>query len=233
MELRVPILISLVLLLASSAAAQTASQRANGFEISGMVQMGIPQNEFGEAFNGTPSGIAGSISLPMGKSQILRFGAEYAWRSMGKTSSEIEIDKPVDILIGDMEVSSETRSGHAFMRLSPSRGAIRPYFDLMFGITSYTTDTEVTVEEVDGIIVTTTERLAGKTTNTYGFAGGIAFSLSDNLFFDVKLQSIRGGAVEYADHDEVEINTNGDIIIDFKETSTDLLIPQVGLSIFF
>jgi len=225
--------ICLLVLLNCGLQAQSGSH-ANGVQITGMAQLGLPQNDFAEAYTGNPSGFAGSIMFPVGKAKMLHFGGEYGWSSMGKEKTQVEIVKaPEEILAGDMSVSSDVKSYHANMRFSPLKGPFRVYFDLLFGMKVYSTDTEIVFEEANGSEVQTTSNLNNENTNFVGFAGGMMLAVSRNFFIDAKLQSLQGGEVKYVDQSNLGIAVNGDVDYSLKTTATDLLVPQVGLSIVF
>ncbi len=225
--------ICLIVLVSHGLQAQSGSH-ANGVQITGMAQLGLPQNDFAEAYAGDLSGFAGSIMFPVGKAKMLHFGGEYGWNSMGKEKTQVEIVKaPEEILAGDMSVSSDVKSYHANMRFSPLKGPIRLYFDLLFGMKVYSTDTEIVFEEANGSEVQTTSSLNNENTNFVGFAGGMMLAVSRNFFIDAKLQSLQGGEVKYVDQNNLGIAANGDVEYVLKTTATDLLVPQVGLSIVF
>lgn len=226
-------LICLIAILSQGLHAQSRDY-GTGVQITGMAQLGIPQNEFAEAYAGNLSGIAGSIMIPVGKAKMLHFGGEYGWNSMGKEKSQVEVTESLDrILAGDMTVSSDVRSYHANMRFSPLKGPIRIYFDLLFGMKFYNTDTEIVIEEADGTEIQTTNSISNENTNFAGFAGGLMLGLSKNFFIDAKLQSLQGGEVKYVDQSSLGISENGEVDYELKTTPTDLLVPQVGLSIVF
>lgn len=211
-----------------------SSDFADGVQLTGMVQIGLPQNEFAEAYSGNPTGIGASIMVPVGKSKMIHFGGEYGWNSMGKEKSQVELIKsPEEVLSGDMTVSSDVNSYHANIRFSPLKGPFRIYFDLLFGMKFYSTDTEIIVEQANGSEIQTTNSISSENTNFAGFAGGLMLALSRNFFIDAKLQSLQGGEVKYVDHSTLEINSMGDIDFEVKSTPTDLIMPQVGLSIVF
>ena len=207
---------------------------ANGFQLSGHVQLGLPQNEFSEVFNGYPSGAAASASIPLGRSGLFRLGAEFAWNSMGREKSAVELFNDAQgIIAGDMAVSSDVHSYHGFLRFSPFEGGFRPYFDVFAGWRTYTTDTEISYEEVDGTVISTTEEFSRDATNSYGYAAGLMIGLSRNLFFDAKVQVLRGGEVNYVDQSTLIIDAAAEINYDIRITETDMLVPQLGISLVF
>lgn len=207
---------------------------ANGLQMSGHVQLGLPQNEFRKVFEGYPSGAAASLSVPLGRSGIFRLGGEFAWNSLGQEKTAVELlDDAQGILAGDMGVSTDSRAYHGFLRFSPFDGGFRPYFDVFAGWRTYTTDTEISYEQNDGSVISTTEEFSRDGTNSYGYGAGILFAVSRNIFIDTKLQILRGGEVRYVDQSSLEIDTNAEIDYQIRITETDMIIPQVGISIIF
>lgn len=109
--------------------AQRESNRRDyntGFQITGQVQLALPQNEFAEAFNGYPGGVGASLMIPLGRLKFFHVGAEYAWNSMGKKKSTVELyDDAQNLYLGDIEVGSDVRSYHFTTRFSPLKGRDR------------------------------------------------------------------------------------------------------------
>jgi len=212
------------------------SDYASGFQLGVDVQLGVPRNEFAEVFNGYPVGIAAIASLPVGKSGLFRFGGEFAYASMGEKTQVVElVDQALGTLRGDLELSSRIQSYHVFFRLAPFDGAIRPYADVFFGMKIYSTTTDLLFES-GGNDYRGSFPIDRDYTNSYGAAGGILLALGEHVFLDAKLQMIRGGEIEYVDLESVtlaDVDAVNDLNFSLETTSTDMLIPQVGLSIFF
>lgn len=228
-----------LLLIALMMSTLLAAQRerpdfADGFQLTGMGQFVMPQNAFAEAYPGNPTGLAASMAFPVGKHKLLYFGGEYAWTSMARERTQISLDKqPEGILVGDMTVSSEIRSYHANMRFSPLKGSVRLYFDVLFGMRVFSSDTEILVEELDGTTVETREELSNESTNSLGISGGLMMALGRNLFLDARLQSFQVGEVRFVDPDSIAITTQGEVEYTLSDATADMLVPQVGLSVVF
>lgn len=207
---------------------------ATGIQMTGQVQLGLPQNEFAEVFNGYPTGAGVSLMLPFGKVGLFQLGGEYAWNSMGEEKSLVDLyNDAQDLVSGDLTVSSDVRSYHGLLRFSPFSGGIRPYFDVYAGYRSYSTDSEIMVEDNDGTVHTTSHSVSRDGTMSYGYGGGLMLALGKHVFIDGKVQVLRGGTVTYVDQGTLVIDTQGEIDYSLRTTETDLIIPQVGLSIVF
>jgi hypothetical protein len=57
--------------------------------------------------------------------------------------------------------------------------------------------------------------------------------LSRSFFVDAKVQVVRGGNVTYVDQSTLIVDTDGDINFSLETTPTDIIIPQVGISLVF
>ena len=205
-----------------------------GVQISGHVQLALPQSEFAEIYNGYPAGFAASLMLPMGRSGILRMGGEFAWNSMGTEKTLVElVDDAQNVIVGDMNVGTDQRSYHFITRFSPFTGAVRPYLDGFVGVRTYTTDTEIVATEDDGSYTSTTYSLSRDGVMSYGYAGGLMLGLGRSFFIDAKVQVVRGGNVTYVDQSTLVVDTDGDINFSLETTPTDIIIPQVGISLVF
>ena len=217
--------------------AQINSERSgfnDGVQLTGQVQLALPQNEFAQAFNGYPAGFGASLLIPLGKTGVLRFGPEYAWNSMGSEKTAVELfDDAQNVYQGDMNIGTDVRSYHIIARLSPFRGGFRPYFDAFLGWKTFSTDSEVVVEENDGTITTTSYSLSRDASMSYGYAGGLMIALGRSIFIDGKVQVVRGGNVTYIDQSTLIIDGDGDINYSLETSPTDVIIPQIGLSIVF
>ncbi|NNC82533.1 MAG: hypothetical protein HKN79_03070 [Flavobacteriales bacterium] len=221
-----------LLTLALSLTAQI--DRANGLQLTGQVQMGLPQNEFSEVFNGYPSGLNACVTLPVGKTKLLRFGGEYGWNSMGSEKTLVELrDEAEQVYNGEMDFSSEIRKYHAMIRLAPFRGGIRPYLEAFFGVTVYQTESELSYESADGTYVTETRPKHNEGVNSYGYGGGLMLGISKHLYLDGKVQVLRGGEVRLVDLDSLTVDSQGGIDYNIQESNMHMIVPQVGLSLVF
>lgn len=215
---------------------QLEAQRdfANGLQLTGQVQMGLPQNDFEQVFNGYPSGIGAGLTIPVGKTQLLRFGAEYGWNSLGREKTLVElIDEAEDVIAGEMDFSSEIRKYHAIVRLSPFKGGFRPYFEVFMGVTNYRTETELGYETEDGVFISERRPTHNEIVNSYGYGGGFMLGLGRHFFFDAKVQVLRGNEVRLVDNQTLTVDVDGSINYNLEPTPMDMVVPQVGLSIVF
>jgi hypothetical protein len=217
--------------------AQRESNRRDyntGFQITGQVQLALPQNEFAEAFNGYPGGVGASLMIPLGRLKFFHVGAEYAWNSMGKKKSTVELyDDAQNLYLGDIEVGSDVRSYHFTTRFSPLKGSVRPYLDAFMGWRTYSTDSEIMVDDNDGSVTTIAYSLNRDASMSYGYSGGLMIALGRAIFLDGKVQVIRGGNVSYIDQSSLMIDTEGHIDYSLEISPTDMIVPQIGISIVF
>ncbi len=206
-----------------------------GLQLTGVVQMGLPQNEFTEVFSSHPTGLGAGVTLPMGKSGLFRFGVDVSWTSMGREKTLVELaGEAQEIFSGEAYLKSDLNNYHVVMRFSPFKGAIRPYFDGFFGMRSYETSTELTYETLGNMVVSEEYSPSGKEwTNSYGYAAGLMLALGRNVFIDGRVQILRGGEIDYVDQESLSVNVNGDINYNLEVTQADMIVPQVGLSIVF
>jgi opacity protein-like surface antigen len=233
---RTVIIFSAVLCMISiqSLAQNSSGNYASGINVSGHVQLGLPQNEFKEILNGYPAGAGVSFSTPMGSTGLLRLGGEFAWNTLGDEKTLVELyDDASNILGGDMTSTTNVRNYLGYVRVMPFKGRVRPYGDVILGLRSYKSEANIEVDNVNGNYSSTNIDLIKELKSTYGYALGLNFALGNNVFLDSKVQILRGGKVTYVDQESLEIDVNGDINYSLQVSDTDIVIPQVGLSVYF
>lgn len=238
--MRFPIRFALLAVLVLLAFAPTQAQIANG---SVTAVLAIPQGEFADRIDGVGFGLAGEFvahipNTPVGlglSGTFLTYGREtIRERFGGGALGRVEVD---------VVTSNNIALGHVLLRLQPPSGAFRPYADALVGVGYLFTESRI--EDVDF----NDDRDIASSTNfddatfSYGIGGGVmaqVYSGQSNgtgraftVSIDARLRYIFGGEADYLREGGISTDRDGDLVFDVTRSSTDLLLPQLGVSIRF
>ncbi|MBC7187715.1 MAG: hypothetical protein H5U38_11845, partial [Calditrichaeota bacterium] len=231
----------LVLIALGSSAAQT------NFQGSGNILLGFPQGKFKEnaASLGGAAGFDFAYSpatTPFGVGAAVGFiiyGSETR-REIVKTSTA---DFPVDVTTTNAIIQA-----HLIARVQHKNGPVRPYLEAAFGLNHLTTDTSI--REVDGWHsdgddgeISTNNM--GDTAVSYGGGAGIMVKVHEgqkvsksgkpgiwNLLVDTRVRYLVGGDARYLKKGSIK-RVDDKLVYDIKESATDLLTVQLGVTVEF
>ena len=68
---------------------------------------------------------------------------------------------------------------------------------------------------------------------SYGWGAGAMLSLKRNLMFDMGFQKLKGGNVTMIDQNSIQINPDGSTHFEFFQSTTNVVVPRVGLTLAF
>ncbi|MFI5221258.1 MAG: hypothetical protein ACHQK8_02950 [Bacteroidia bacterium] len=128
-------------------------------------------------------------------------------------------------------------------RISFFNGLIVPFFEgtaggrLFSGVNKVTVETQLKsgYSKPNFQSVSTEDRtsLASSLVGTYGYGGGLAIG-STNVRFEMKLMYVYGTTATYVDKASITIDPVSNLVsYQTKTSTTDMLIPQIGLTILF
>lgn len=192
-----------------------------------------PQGAFDRNYDGIPAGINGQFMINMGNAPI-DFGGGFAWFSRGGTSSDIDIYEGTDAdgddyyVEGTMDVNSNIYAYDAIARFRPFNGIIQPYGDAIAGFQTYSTKTKITA--IDGNTEDIVDRAHRDFAVSFGWAAGLKVKISPSIAVEGRFSNIIGSEVKFVDRESVEINADGDLFFDQKNSSTSHYLYQVGVS---
>jgi len=204
------------------------------------VSLGIvvmePQGVFEKQYTGTPAGINGQFLINMGNAPF-DFGGGFTWFSRGGTSNDISIYEGTDIdgddyyVEGTIDVNSNIYSYDAIARFRPFNGRVQPYGDAIAGFQTYSTKT--TISAIDGNTEEVVDRAHRDFAVSFGWAAGLKVKLSNDLAIEGRFSNIVGSEVKFVDRESIEINDNGNILFEQRNSTTNHLLYQVGVSLTF
>ena len=230
------ILISLFLLPINGNAQYVGGEFGVNFAI------GSPQGEFSE--NVENLGIGGSFyggyNLPKSPFMI---GIDIGYLRYG-TESRLE---PFSHTIPDATVRVENTNNilltHLFIRVQPDMGSVKPYLGGLLGFKRLYTKTKIENDASDD------EPIAESTNSSdyalsYGIGGGLKIkvfekSSSDeeenrlSVFIDLGVKYLLGNEAEYLKKGSIIRTSTGEVFYDFRQSKTDLLLFNVGVSLLF
>ena len=224
----------LALLAPTSARAQYGSGGAN-------LVLAIPQGAFADRIDGVGYGLAGEVlyhvpNTPVGfglSGTFIVYGQETIRERFGSGAlGRVEVD---------VVTTNNIALGHALLRLQPPTGAFRPYADALVGFSYLFTESRI--EDVDFA----DDRDIASSTNfddgafSYGIGGGVMAQVyrghSDgrafSVFVDARVRYLFGGEAEYLREGSISTDDNDNLIFDVTRSRTDLLLPQLGVTVRF
>ena len=172
---------------------------------------------------------------------ILSVGASIGYYIYGYQSRF----EPLSTTIPDMMVKVSTTNavvtGHAYLRLQPLRGPLRPYLDCLLGFQHLTTDTRVRMSYNydDGY---PRSNQWNDTVLSYGFGGGLMIALTRQraysapgrfrIALDMGFKYLRGGVAEYLTEGAIEI-IEDEVFYYVSESRTDIVTARLGVIFSF
>lgn len=205
--------------------------------------LGIPLNTFNENVDGIAFGFGGSFLVrtnPKSSVPVLA-GISGRYNNYDRESQNQLIIVDGGTVDGRIITRNSIFMGHGILRiLPPVNFPIQPYFDGLFGIKNLFTKTSLEESLEFGeseVIESYIEQ--GDWALSYGGALGaqILITGQDNFYmlFDLRCAYLRGDAADYLvriDDPNIQIVDTIDAFEE-KNSSTDMLIPQIGFSFVF
>ena len=214
-----------------------------GGEVGVNFAIGSPQGEFSENVEnlGLGGSFYGGYNLPKSPFMI---GVDIGYLRYGK-ESRLE---PFSLTIPDVTVRVENTNNilltHLFIRVQPDLGSVKPYLDGLVGLKRLYTKTKIESDEFDD-----DEPIAESTNSSdyalsYGIGGGLKIKVFEKsvsaeksgsvaIYIDLGVRYLLGGEAEYLKKGSITRTTTGDVIYDFRQSKTDLLLFNIGVSLLF
>ena len=224
----------LALLLPASAHAQ---QGSGGVDL----VLAIPQGAFADRLDGVGFGLGGEILYHVPNTPVA-FGLAGTFIVYGQETIRERFGSGA---LGRVEVDVVTTNnialGHLLLRLQPPKGPFRPYADALVGFNYLFTESRI--EDVDF----NDDRDIASSTNfddgafSYGIGGGVMAQVyrgrsdgrSFGVFVDASVRYLFGGEADYLREGGIDTDNNGNLTFDVTRSRTDLLLPQLGVTVRF
>jgi opacity protein-like surface antigen len=256
--------LALLIILLTFASERTFAQTHCGVSFT----LGFPYNDFRQNTDAVGAGLNINALFPIFKNSPLFVGFDFGYQVYGYRSYRRNLDAQIVAngqVIGTIPMNfkiSNTNNllnGHLVMRLKAPLKYVQPYVDGLVGFKNLYTRT--TIEDLTNNSYynnnnnnnnTNESNIINSRTNladwafSYGYGGGLMFSLSENVSLDAKVIFLQGGEARYFDK---ESTANWDIrfvqgnsgtlepvnaaVMGIKYSRTDMIFGQIGLTFHF
>jgi hypothetical protein len=213
---------------------------AEKFDASLRFALGFPQGEFRDSLDRTGLGMDMSFAY-LWPGTSVSTGVSFGFLIMGSESRDEPLSPTIPDLVVRVTTTNAILLSHAFIRLQPRSGAVRPYVEGLAGLHYLFTTTSLRGGDDGGEALSSTnfDDLAF----SYGLGGGAKLALLRierrerpdrimTLDLDVGLRWLRGGQADYLKKGSVH-RENGVVTYDVSTSRTDLCQAGVGLSFSF
>jgi hypothetical protein len=228
---------SLIVLLFLSRASASAQER---FQAGGHFMLGFPQGEFKENVDHTGLGGDFYFAYHFPKS-IISAGISFGFLIYGSETREEPLSPNIPELIVDVTTTNSILLCHAFIRVQPHEGLVRPYVDGLVGLNYLTTDTSIGNNGSGGSHISSNNY--NDLAFSYGVGGGAMASLLQvrrkdsgrrlfSIDLDVGARYLQGGEAEYLKKGSVH-REGGVVIYDVYRSKTNLLKAYIGVTFSF
>lgn len=224
-----------VILFAALIVVAASPLSAQHFAAGGHFTVGVPQGEFSEGLDGALGfGISGHF-LYYVPNTPLAVGFDAGFLIYGQERSQL--NHP---LINNVDVITTNNYAHTHfvMRAEVPAGAFRPYVDGLVGLSYLFTSSRLEHDYTGEDLPSTTNHF--DITFSYGGSAGFLLQLTEwtaqdgslgRLFLDMKVRYLFGGEAEYLRRGTVYEFLDG--VLPPERSKTNILLPQIGISVQF
>lgn len=198
--------------------------------LSGGLFIGEPINDFDRNFGRELIGVGGNFSVPMRRLPF-ESGMAFNWATMGGDDDIVALDSSFSASEGELQVKANMYAVHASIRLNPLKGGVNPYVEALGGFRTFSTRTKVKIEDVTGSVIN--ERLERDFTWSYGWAAGLMYTVTSNVYVEGRFENLRGGKVSYVDANSIEISPNGLVTYESLTSRSDMFNIVLGFGFKF
>lgn len=204
--------------------------------------IGTPMGEFQEvAGDVIPWGYGINAAFRVGRRSPIFAGFDVGYMGMGRT-----VDAFTGFAGSTSRIVRRNRivTGHALLRLQPRiGGAVRPYFDGMFGLKYFRTATEIENTNNNNWWNTNNPNRSNIVTVpnhedvalSYGGGIGLNITLGENVWIDLRTVYLPGTVASYVKRGDVfpDPNDPARTIVIKSRSATDMLNHQIGITFSF
>ena len=224
---------TITLLLSALLIAPFATAQQNGYEgnLGGTIGLSIPMGEFADTWGKEMFTFGGHLTFPSRRIP-LQFGAAFGYGEMGKDVSTVPVMDPNLLATeGRLAVKAKVFSYHALLRLSPSKGKVRPYVEGLGGLRQFTTQSKLTVDGLDQAL--RKERNANNFVMSTGVAAGLMVTLGGAGYIEARVERLYSGKTTYVDPSSIEVGPDGDIAFSTLSSATGAMNILLGVGFRF
>jgi hypothetical protein len=200
-----------------------------------------PTGEYADRYTGNPIGLSGTFSHPI-KQSPFDWGFQFSWNQMGALDQDISVYGGTNVLGDTISNNGTYRVRHnnyryqGLLRIRPFNGFFQPYAEGLAGIESFSTKTDISVQNSGGFSSVEDAKVQQSSTSfLYGYALGFRFRTkkAKRVWFDLRYENIQGGKAQYVIPETVTIQNNTDLVFTTGTTKTNRQIIQFGLTFGF
>jgi len=205
------------------------------------VQFVQPTGEYADRYTGNPIGLSGTFSNPI-KQSPFDWGFQFSWNQMGALDQDISVygglNAAGDSIFnnGTYRVRHNNYRYQGLIRIRPFNGFFQPYAEGLAGIESFSTKTDLSVQNSGGFSSVEDAKVQQSSTSfLYGYAVGLRIRTkrAKNVWFDLRYENIQGGKAQYVIPETVTVQNNTSINYTTGTTKTNRQIIQFGLTFGF
>jgi hypothetical protein len=218
----------------------TGAVQAQNFQAGVDFLTGLPQREFRENVDDLGFGVSGEIGGFLGDSPVM-IGGKFGFLNYGIERRWEPFSYAIPDVIVRVSTTNNILLAHAFVRLQPREGAVRPYVEGLVGLKYLFTRTSIDSDDWDDDTASYTN--LDDLTPSYGVGAGVHVRLWQSrarrghgnpaqLSLNLGARYLWGGDAEYLKKGSIW-RQEGEVFYDIHRSTTDLLTPQVGISVRF
>jgi len=230
-------LAAILLVFGSSMTTRSATAQVHGEGGLSFI-VGSPQGQFDTQLDATGFGINAFGGIRVGRNSPILMGIDLGFLIYGHERRQEPFSRTIPDVTVDVVTDNNIVLSHFLLRFQPARGAVRPYFDGLFGLKYLFTETRIQDTDFfqDQPIVTSTnfEDVA----LSYGVGGGVSFALARAggrggvVSLDIGVRYLLGSEARYLRRGSIE-RSRGRVTYDVFQSETNLLETRIGASIRF
>lgn len=199
--------------------------------LGGTVGVGVPTGEFADTWGKEMFTFGGQLAAPS-RRLPLQLGFAFGYGIMGKEMGKVMVSDPSLLATEDrLTVKAKVLSYHPFLRLSPSKGKVRPYVDGLVGMRQFTTRSRLTVEGLDKPL--SKERNANDFVMSTGWAAGLMVTLGGAGYIEARVERFHSGKTTYVDPSSIAVDPNGEVSFSTLNSATGTVNVLLGLGFRF
>jgi len=197
--------------------------------------IGVPVGEFSEQLDDTGYGASFHGIYALGESPI-HLGGEFGFAIYGTDSHQELFTSPTHAIVLRVSTTNSILLSHAFVRVQPRHGHVRPYVDGLVGVKYLVTTTSFSGDDSSDTYDSQVD--FDDTAFSYGIGGGVHILLAGadggpfELLLDVGARYLRGGQAEYLREDSIRYEGDA-VIYEVYSSNTDMFVPKFGVTFRF
>jgi hypothetical protein len=203
--------------------------------------MGFPQSDFSENVDHTGFGLSGHFAYQIPQTPVA-LGAALGFLIYGRESRKEPLSPTIPDIVVRVETTNNILTGHLLLRVQPMTGdaRVRSYLEGLLGFHYLWTETSLKGSDWDDNDISS--KNYDDVAMSYGGGGGLMIRVyqgkkeqSEGFYsinIDVGARYLFGGEATYLKEGDIK-RENGTVIYSPSQSTTDLLITTVGVTVTF